>query len=129
MEWAVVAPLDQPNAVPMTIPRISPMAQPVRQWTVALNASRLSDCSATAHQPRHRGHELVGPLDALVAGGAHDAVLRVLVEQAERHLVQRRLHGGDLGEDVDAVAVVGDHALDPADLALDAAKALEELVL
>jgi hypothetical protein len=33
-------------------------------------------------------------------------------------LAERRLDRGDLGEDVDAVAVVGDHGLDAADLAL-----------
>ena len=49
----------------------------------------------------------------------------VVVEQAERDLVERRLHGGDLGEHVDAVAVLVDHPLDAADLAFDAAQALE----
>ena len=40
-------------------------------------------------------------------------------------LVERRLHGADLGQDVDAVAIVVDHALDAADLALDAAQPLD----
>jgi hypothetical protein len=53
----------------------------------------------------------------------------VLVDEAERDLVQRGLHGGDLGQHVDAVTVVLDHALDPADLAFDAPQAFEELVL
>jgi hypothetical protein len=53
----------------------------------------------------------------------------VVVEQAEGDLVERGLHGVDLREDVDAVAVVLDHALDPAHLPLDAAQALEKLVL
>ena len=38
-----MARLPQPSAVAMTMPRTSPMAQPVRQWTVALNASAFSD--------------------------------------------------------------------------------------
>jgi hypothetical protein len=44
-------------------------------------------------------------------------VVGVVVEQAQRDLVERRLHSGDLGEDVDAVAVLVDHPLDAADLA------------
>ena len=60
---------------------------------------------------------------------AHHAVARVLVEEPERDLVQRGVDRRDLGEDVDAVAIVLDHALDAADLALDPAQALEQLVL
>jgi hypothetical protein len=33
----------QSAAVAITSPRISPMAQPVRQWTVAENAARFRD--------------------------------------------------------------------------------------
>ena len=51
------------------------------------------------------------------------------VEQAKRDLLERGLDRRDLGQDVDAVAVVLDHPLDAADLALDAAQAGEELVL
>ena len=65
------------------------------------------------------GHELVGLVRLLVVGGAHHAVPRVVVQQAERDLVERGLDGGDLRQDVDAVAVVLDHALDAAHLALD----------
>ena len=57
------------------------------------------------------------------------AVTRVIVEQPEGDLVEGGLHGGDLGEHVDAVAVVLDHALDAADLALDPGEAVEELRL
>src|SRR5919106_1925281 len=39
----MVAMSDQPSAVPMIMPSTSPMAQPVRQCTVALKASALSD--------------------------------------------------------------------------------------
>ena len=85
--------------------------------------------SAPAHEPPDGGHHLVGAIDALLALGAHDAMARVVVEQAERDLVERGLDRADLGEHVDAVAVVLDHALDAADLALDAPQALEELVL
>src|SRR4051812_22929216 len=53
----------------------------------------------------------------------------MVVEEAERNLVERGLDRGDLREDVDAVAVRLDHALHAADLALDPAQPLEELVL
>ena len=65
----------------------------------------------------------------VVAGRTHHAVARVLVHQPEGDLVERGLRGGDLGEDVDAVAVVDHHALDPAYLPLDAAQAREQLIL
>ena len=59
----------------------SPIAQPVRQWTVAANASEFSDCAgvsvavalmpgrrhrrlAAAHQPADGGHHLAGLLGA-----------------------------------------------------------------
>ena len=48
------------------------------------------------------------------------AVVGVAVEQSERHLVQGGTDRRYLGEDVDAVAVVVHHALDSANLALDA---------
>ena len=59
------------------------------------------------------------------ATACDDAVGQVLVEQAEGHGLERLRRGGDLGEDVDAVRVLGHHPLDAADLALDAAQALE----
>src|SRR3954452_25387899 len=54
---------------------------------------------------------------------------RVVVDEAERDLVKRRLYGGDLDQHVDAVTVVLNHALHAADLSLDPAQTLEELVL
>jgi hypothetical protein len=44
----------------------------------------------------------------------HDAVAEVLVDEAERDLLQRGVDGSDLGEDVDAVGVVFDEPLKPA---------------
>ena len=52
-----------------------------------------------------------------LAGRADHAVGEVVLEQAETDGVQRLGHRADLGEDVDAVDVFGDHALDAADLA------------
>src|SRR3954453_20884328 len=39
--------------------------------------------STAAHQPADRGHELGGLLGLVVLPGAHDAVARVVVEEAE----------------------------------------------
>src|SRR2546425_4157638 len=60
---------------------------------------------------------------------AGDAVVDVLVEDLEAEALQCSVDGRDLGEDVDAVAVVGDHALDPAHLALDPVQALDQRLL
>src|SRR5207247_6394765 len=60
---------------------------------------------------------------------AGDAVFDVLVEDLERERLERRIHSRDLGEDVDAVAVVLDHPLDPADLSFDPVQALDERAL
>ena len=46
------------------------------------------------------------------------------VEHVDGDLLERGLDGGDLGEDVDAVGVLLDHALEAAHLALDAAEAV-----
>ena len=54
---------------------------------------------------------------------------QVVFEQAEAHGVQRFRGRGDLGEDVDAVLVLLDHAGDAADLTLDAAQTLQVGVL
>ena len=55
-------------------------------------------------------------------------MVHVLLDQAQADAVERLGGGGDLGEHVDAVLVLLDHPLDPADLALDAAKAAEVVV-
>ena len=41
---------------------------------------------------------------------------RVVVHQAQSDLVERRLDGGDLGQDIDAIAVFVDHVLHAPDL-------------
>ena len=67
----------------------------------------------------------------LVAGadGVGDAVPEVLVEEVHRHALQGAGGRRDLGQHVDAVGVLVDHALQAPDLALDAAEALQHLVL
>jgi hypothetical protein len=55
-------------------------------------------------------------------------VARVFVEEGEGNLVDCGLGGGDLGEDVDAVALLVDHPFDAADLAVDPAQAVLHLL-
>src|SRR5207247_6515849 len=54
------------------------------------------------------------------------AVVHMVIEHLEAQALQCGSDGGDLGQDVDAVAVVVDHALDAAHLSLDAVEALLE---
>ena len=82
------------------------------------------------HQAADGGHHLGGHLVGTALGGALvHAVPGVPVEQAEGDLVEGGLDGRDLGEHVDAVAVVVDHFLDAAHLAFDAAQPRLQLVL
>jgi hypothetical protein len=53
----------------------------------------------------------------------------VVVEQSDRDLLQCIGRRRDLGQDVDAVIVVLDHALEAADLALDPAEPRQQVVL
>ena len=69
--------------------------------------------------------EQAGRLGVVAGGdGAGHAVPEVVVEQAEGDALQRPRRGAHLGENVDAVLVVLDHPLQPADLTLDAPKRL-----
>jgi hypothetical protein len=54
-------------------------------------------------------------------------VAQVALEQDAGRTAQRRLHGGDLGEDVRAVALLVDHPLQPAHLAFDALQPIDQL--
>src|SRR5215468_61991 len=54
--------------------------------------------------------------------GVRHAVLQVIAQDLLLDLVECRPHRADLGQHVDAVAVLLDHAGDAAHLALDAAK-------
>jgi hypothetical protein len=82
-----------------------------------------------AHEAPDSSHQLLGLRAALLLLRTHHTVLGVVVQQAKRNLVQGRLDSGYLSENVDAIPVVVDHALDPTNLAFDAAKTLEQLVL
>src|SRR5215467_10505521 len=88
-------------------------------------------CRSGADQPgdRLRGFADLGFRRVSALGyGVGDAVIQVFIEQAESHRLQRPRHRRDLGEDVDAVLVALDHALEPADLPLDAAQSREVAV-
>ena len=61
--------------------------------------------------------------------GVGDAVVHVAVEDPEREALERGVDRGDLRQDVDAVAVVLQHPLDPAYLALDPMEPADERVL
>ena len=69
------------------------------------------------------GHPLAG------RRGVGHAVPEVLVEQPDRHALEGSRRRRDLGQDVDAVGVLVDHALQPAHLALDAPEALQDVGL
>ena len=83
---------------------------------------------AAPHQAGDGGDELLGALFLEVRGPVDDAVAGVVVHQAERDLVERSLDRRDLGQHVDAVAVLVDHVLDAADLPFHALEALEQLL-
>ena len=57
------------------------------------------------------------------------AVVDVILQDLEAGAFERRLHGGDLRQDVYAVAVVVDHPLDPAHLTFDPVQPLLQPVL
>src|SRR5215213_3793818 len=69
--------------------------------------------------------DLLLGLAAAGSGGRDEAVAHVLLEQAQRDRLERLRHRRDLGEDVDAVLLVLDHALQTAGLALDPPEAGE----
>jgi hypothetical protein len=66
---------------------------------------------------------------AVVGRRLHHAVADVLVEQAQPDPLQGLGDRGDLGEHVDAVLVVLDHPLQPANLSFDPPQPVEMLFL
>src|SRR6058998_3858946 len=101
-------------------------------WPVGERANRVHHRSAAASEAVDRVEQLLALARRLaaVARGERvaDAVVDVLVEELEGDSLERGGDGRDLGQDVDAVAVVGDHLLDAAHLPLDAMEALDQRV-
>src|SRR5690606_25610287 len=125
-------PVQRPEPVLPSSGRPGPPSRhsPGPRSAASRTRARGGDGSAAPHQPAHGRHQLGGHLVRLALLGAlGHAVPHVPVEQAQRHLVQRGLDGADLREDVDAVAVVLDHPVDAAHLALDPGQPGLELVL
>ena len=106
----------------------------MRQLNDALN-KRTEELEASqarlSQQAADRAHQLVGLLGRIgrPAATLDQAVPSVIVEHAQRDLVERGPHRGDLVEDIDAVALVLDHLVDPADLAFDSCQPRLELFL
>src|SRR4051794_31333930 len=91
-------------------------------------AVSFGECVSGADQAGDRVARLLDLLvgaRAALGDGVGDAVPEVLVEQRQGHRLQRPGRGGDLRQDVDAVLVLVDHALQPADLTFDPAQATQ----
>src|SRR6266853_1778276 len=82
------------------------------------------------HQSLDRAVELADLLaPATRSDGLRDAVLLVIGQELESHAFECGPCCIDLGEDVDAVAILGDHLLDPPHLALDSSQPRLDLLL
>src|SRR2546429_1128157 len=130
MESTSAPRFPQPAAVEITMPRISPIAHPVRQCVVAEKAARFRSCSTCACKTLDRFHELLalGGRFLWISRGerVRHAVIHVIVEDLEGKALERRVHSCDLREDVDAVAVVLDHPFDATHLTFDPVQALDQ---
>jgi len=58
-------------------------------------------------------------------GGVVDAVAKVFVDEPDAHALEGLGDRADLGQDVDALGVLVDHALESSDLAFDAAQSIQ----
>src|SRR6185295_3235306 len=127
------AAFPQPAAVAITMPRISPIAQPMRQCVVAEKAARFRSCSACACKALDRFHQLLALCGRLLrvprGERIRHAVIHMVVQHSERKTFERGVHRRDLSEDVDAVTVVLDHPLDSPHLTFDAMEPLHERLL
>src|SRR5207244_10604469 len=73
----------------------------------------------------HQLGHLLALLGGVAAGnGVLDAVGHVIAQDLLLDAPERRPHRRDLRDDIDAVAIVLDHAREPSHLAFDAAQAL-----
>ncbi len=74
-------------------------------------------------------NEVFGAIAVATRCRAGDAVVQVLVEQLDADALQRLADRRDLRQHIDAVRVFLDHPRQPADLALDAVEARQQLLL
>jgi hypothetical protein len=83
------------------------------------------------HEPSDGAHQLIDAcvwIDGRTASVCH-ADADVSIDESERDLLERRLRRRYLGDHIDAVAILIDHACDPAELPFDAGQTVEELLL
>src|SRR5215213_5137652 len=76
-----------------------------------------------------RFFDLAVGLIATRRGRLYNAVVQVLIEQAQGNRPQRARHRRDLGQDVDAILLVFHHLLEASGLTLDAPQTIEIGVL
>src|SRR6266542_6603382 len=98
------------------------------QWHAGADDPDRRSAGMAVHEIEQLLVHLVG-LSAAGADRGRRTVLEVIAHELAPDASQGLVDGGDLREDVGAVAALLDHALDPADLPLDAAQALEVLRL
>src|ERR1700744_2577281 len=117
-------------------PATSGFNTPARSRTKQAITSETSDHErnkrSRTNKPRDRGRgfgQLVVGVVAALGDRARHAVTQMLVQQIQRHRAQSAVDRADLGEDVDAVFVLFDHARDAAHLTLDAPQPLGVVVL
>src|SRR6266511_3410975 len=92
-----------------------------REWPVFCGRIRSSSGANQALDGTDGLGQLVVPRRLVTAArGLHDAVTEVLVDEPDADNLERGRHRRELRQDVDAVAVVVDHPLEPTDLSFDA---------
>src|SRR5579862_4417708 len=96
------------------------------------NLRRGKTARSRPHESLHRGRRLAHLFVRVGAARRHrvtDAVVEVVAEELDRDGLQRPGGRGDLGQDVDAVHIILNHALETPHLTLDAAEAAQDRVL
>lgn len=73
-----------------------------------------------AGKSSHRPHKFINLGLLALPDRVRHAVLDVVLQEDQPDLINRRFDGSDLGQDVDAVGVLSNHARDSADLPFDA---------
>src|SRR5206468_6541961 len=92
-------------------------------------AQRSQVVSSAAELPDHRKRLRNRGVAIARADRVLDASVQMVFEQLARKGIERRLHGGDLRQDIDAVAIIVEHVADAAYLALDTTQPARELRL